>query len=253
MVKVLVGLQCFLVFNLAFGVYEEKDIRVDDFTLNEFTKLPAFSTISTLCNTYKLTVLCILNNVEGDFVECGVAAGAQIVAMDHARRQFACARKIHLFDSFQGIPLAGPEDDSQPGIGAKPAAAIQAKTTEERLITSGIDIFSVEQVKANMVNHGVDLSTLVWHEGWFQNTVPVAVESIKNIALLRLDGDLYESTKVCLEFLYHKVVKGGYVIIDDYGLTGCRRAVQEYLDKNNLHPVISPVVDGGGPVYWQVN
>ena len=77
--------------------------------------------------------------------------------------------------------------------------------------------------------------------------------TIKSISILRLDGDLYESTKVCLEYLYPKVTKGGFVIIDDYeNLDGCRKAVHEYLEKHNLHPTIKKVKDGKGPIYWQV-
>lgn len=234
------------------AVYDEKDVLIDQSMLQFFRQLPAFSTTSTLCNTYTLASLCILNKVEGDFVECGVAAGAQIVAMDFARSKRGQKRTIHLFDSFNGIPLAGSNDEDQPGIGKKPQAAIDARTLNERLVSSGVDVFSVETVKTNLLKFNVDLSALVFHPGWFQNTLPIDTLKIDKIALLRLDGDLYESTQVCLEYLYHKVVSGGYVIIDDYALVGCAKAVHEFLVKNNLHPIIKPVIGGNGPVYWQI-
>ena len=70
---------------------------------------------------------------------------------------------------------------------------------------------------------------------------------------MRLDGDLYESTKICLEYLYPKINKGGYIVIDDFGsLEGCRKAVLEYLEKHNLNPNIIQIPGGLGPVYWQI-
>jgi O-methyltransferase len=73
---------------------------------------------------------------------------------------------------------------------------------------------------------------LRYHVGWFQDTVPAAAEKIGPIALLRLDGDRYDSTKVCLESLYSNVRRGGIVVIDDYGqFEGCRRAVDEFTSK----------------------
>lgn len=80
---------------------------------------------------------------------------------------------------------------------------------------------------------GVPEDFLVWHPGWFQDTVPGA--NIDQIALLRLDGDLYESTLVCLQHLYPRVVSGGWVIVDDYGLPGCREAVNQFLGSEPIY------------------
>ena len=85
----------------------------------------------------------------------------------------------------------------------------------------------VEEFLVGRLN--VSPQNLIFHVGWFQQTVPQAAKEIREIALLRLDGDLYESTVVCLENLYDAVVPGGFIIIDDYGyLEGCRRAVNEF-------------------------
>ena len=68
-----------------------------------------------------------------------------------------------------------------------------------------------------------------YHVGWFQDTLSKEAESIRSIALLRLDGDWYESTKVCLDYLYDKIVDGGFLVIDDYGKwEGCRTAIDEF-------------------------
>ena len=86
---------------------------------------------------------------------------------------------------------------------------------------------------------GISADELHFHVGWFQDTVPRSATAIKEIALLRLDGDWYNSTKVCLEGLFDKVVKGGYVIIDDYGtFQGCRKAADDFFASRGIAPGI---------------
>ena len=84
-----------------------------------------------------------------------------------------------------------------------------------------------------------DHANFVFHVGWFQQTIPGTLSSLDKIAVLRLDGDYYESTKVCLDGLYDHVVKDGFIIIDDYGtFQGCKKAVDEFLISNDIKPEI---------------
>ena len=219
--------------------------------LNSFAQ-SAYSTRPTLYNSYQLSVECIKNKIPGDFVECGVAIGAQVAAMAYACQQFNAEKRIHLFDSFEGIPLASNNDTQQPGIGAI-THNVNVASLDDLLVSSGITAHSIGQVKGMMTHWGIHAHRLVYHQGWFQNTLPVDIKNIEQISLLRLDGDLYESTKVCLEYLYPKISKGGYIIIDDFGtLDGCRKAVLEYLAQHNISPRIVPISGGLGPVYWQI-
>ena len=163
--------------------------------------------------------------VPGVVVECGVANGAQVGMMSRALKDANDPRRFHLFDSFEGMPMAGPTDTQQPGIGL-----IQHDVNaplKERLKPSGISACSADQVKANLRKWGC-FGEYSYHRGWFQDTVP-HFHTLLPIALLRLDGDLYESTMVCLEHLYPLVAPGGLVVIDDYALAGCATAVNEYL------------------------
>ena len=81
-----------------------------------------------------------------------------------------------------------------------------------------------------------------FHVGWFQDTVPIASDKIESISLLRLDGDWYESTKVCLENLYDLVTEGGVIIVDDYGAyEGCKKAVDEFLLSRKLSPYLNEI------------
>jgi O-methyltransferase len=166
--------------------------------------------------TYTIARSLIDQEIPGDFVECGVYAGAHCAVMANAflsSHREDDRRKIHLFDSFEGLPAADERDQE---IWAHHGA----KTGEAAC--------SLSDVKANMKRWGIPDSMLVYHPGWFEVTVPAWRTGFPNrIALLRLDADLYSSTKTCLEYLYPLVVRGGWVIVDDWNLSGCRQAVNE--------------------------
>jgi hypothetical protein len=88
---------------------------------------------------------------------------------------------------------------------------------------------SPEDVRDVFGKLGVSTDRLRIHKGWFCDSIPVALPEIDQIAILRLDGDLYASTWDALSLLYPKVVVGGFVVIDDYDVTGARQAVTDYL------------------------
>lgn len=206
----------------------------------------ALCRLPTLYNTMEMTERVVSSGIEGDLVECGVFAGAQVAVMALTLQHLGVHdRKVHLYDSFEGIPEAGPKDDQQPGIGPK-------KHGDGRLVSTGISVCSADKVRGYMRQWGVDESLLVYHVGWFQDTVPPWGSKSWNdgkIALLRLDGDLYESTEVCLKYLYPALQTGGVMIVDDYALPGCRKAVDEYFDKRGDELKVNLVEGGGGPVW----
>lgn len=194
----------------------------------------AYSTEQGIQHTYLAARDVTKRGIQGAMVECGVANGAQVCAMAEAVR--GEDRKFHLFDSFCGIPMAGIHDHDQPGIGKH---VVDPNLPErERLVSSGISSSSVENVKRNLTKHGFGLG-YHFHVGWFQDTVPGS--DTGPIAMLRLDGDLYESTKVCLEHLFSRVVPGGCIILDDYPLPGSRKAWEEFCVARSLklEPVIA--------------
>lgn len=186
--------------------------------------------LETFEATYDICRAVLERGIPGDFVECGVYAGAQCaimakVIMDYysldgviSEQNLAPYKlRVHLFDSFQGIPIAGQHDHELKG---KPA---------------GESACSMENVKANMQRWGIPDELLIYHPGLFAETVH---KTTGKIAVLRLDGDLYESTQVCMRYLYPLVSRGGWVIVDDFNLHGCRLAVRE---------VVTPA-----PIYWRV-
>lgn len=216
----------------------------------EYAKKIAYSYEVTLLNTYNLSQELIASDIEGDFVECGVAAGAQIIAMQSAIQESGSNKEIFAYDSFEGIPMAGEFDTEQAGIGE--IKHNKFAPIKERLVSSGVTVHSMQNVKNNFENAGLPISNVHFVKGWFQDSLPIHGKYIRHISLLRLDGDLYESTLVCLEHLYSKVVDGGVVIIDDYALEGCKVAVKHFFGSIGQElPEMFPVEGGGGVVYFR--
>lgn len=207
---------------------------------------PNYSTWQTIELTHQCAQYAIDNNIPGLFVECGIACGNNLAAMCLAGRTGVG------FDSFEGIPWAGENDTEQPGIGKINKNKIGV------LETSGITVHGWEDVVKNFERWGLTNYRLI--KGWFQHTL-TEEEFPESIAVLRLDGDLYESTLICLERLYPCLSKGGILIIDDWQLEGCRKAFDDYFEIKN--PTGSPAIDhanylfkpklilDNGVTYWQ--
>lgn len=204
----------------------------------------ANSATGSLFNTFELAEKLVERHEIGDFVECGVFAGSHPAVMAWALQKHGDrSRLIHLFDSFEGIPQAGPKDDES-------ITSCLGKG-DGSLVTTGVSACSVRAVRENMDAWGIDQSILVFHPGWFQHTVERDAVHIGPIALLRMDVDLYDSTMACLPHLYPKLIRGGYYISDDYTLTGAKNATVEYIASrgDQVEPVEIP--KGGGAHYWK--
>jgi len=211
-----------------------------------------------LMNAYECVRTIEEAGIKGAVVECGVCSGGCIGLMALASRRYGdktrMFRTFHLFDSFQGLPQPSLHDadvveafrSAHPGV--KPDDGSDPRQLVPINVCAGS---SAEEVESFLLDRlRIDPRQIVMHRGWFQETVPAAKESMGPVAILRLDGDLYESTKVCLECLYDRVTDGGFVIIDDYGtFEGCRDAVEEFFSGQNLAPDLIDI-DGHG-VFFQ--
>ena len=184
-------------------------------------------------------------NVKGNLVECGVWNRAVTLASwpSPIGGTPGPGRQLHLYECFEGLPKPTEFDtDVYSGYLEQrkqlPDAASRNKGRTAIGACRGTSEWEVEQFLTKRL--GVSRDELVFHVGWFQDTVPASRESIGDIALLRLDGDWYKSTKVCIENLFDSVVQGGFIIIDDYGtFEGCRKAIDRVLcqqaDQAQLH------------------
>lgn len=192
----------------------------------EYAEKICYSSKETLHHTFKIAQE--FNKPGAVFVECGCAAGAQIIVMlygAHHAMVYAC-------DSFEGIPLPSNRDDQMPGIRnlTKEEQAALPNPGEQELVSSGATVVSIDDFKKHIYESGVDWKKLFIVPGWFEETLPSPYFSNIDISVLRLDGDLYNSTLVSIIHLFPKVIKGGCVIIDDWQLTGCRAACEEYFE-----------------------
>lgn len=185
--------------------------------------------------------------ISGDMVELGVARGgcaalmAGVMFDKGVRGQLQ--RRLWLFDSYEGLP--DPTDaDFNPELG-------NGTGDHVRPLPKGSCLGQLDEVKYLMFNkNDFPRDKIEFVKGWFDDTVPVTKKEIQQIAVLRIDGDWYNSTKCCLENLYDKVSAGGYVVVDDYqSCYGCRRAVDEFIQKKELRPHIK--FDGRGGCYFQ--
>ena len=155
------------------------------------------------------------DGVSGCIVECGVWRGGMIAGL---ATLLGNGRSYYLFDSFEGLPKPQPID------GDSAIAWSNNKNGSYYFDNCRAEIaFADEAMRLAMV------SNYFCVKGWFEDTV-TKFDFPKPIALLRLDGDWYESTMICLQNLYPKVIRGGYIIVDDYYMwDGCSRAVHDYL------------------------
>ena len=197
-----------------------------------------------LSNIYDLSKLMEKGKKEGAFVECGVWKGGCAAVMAFIADRAKSNRKIWLFDSFEGLP----EPTDKDGLLAKNCAL---NKTSGKLLPINECVGSLEDVEKIFFSKlKINKENIKIKKGWFQDTLPEAKSKIGPIAILRLDGDWYESTKSCLDNLYDNVICEGYIIIDDYGhWEGTRKAVDEFLKKRKLNSSLIKIDCTG--IYFQ--
>jgi O-methyltransferase len=144
-------------------------------------------------------------------------------------------RIVWCADSFEGMPVPQAKDNAISG-------------SADFSVRDYLAV-SLEQVKANFARFGLLDDQVSFLKGWFSDTLPTA--PIEQLSLLRLDGDLYQSTMGARTNLYKKVTKGGYVIVDDYNSWGgCRAAVDEFRKQTNIPSPIHNI--DAHAVMWRV-
>jgi O-methyltransferase len=161
----------------------------------------------------------LAEGVEGDFIETGVWRGGACIFMRAVLAAYGNTdRRVFVADSFEGLPEPDPQ--------RCPADRGSMYHAESYLAVSR------EEVERNFAKYGLLDDRVVFLQGWFKDTLPSA--PIEKLALLRLDGDMYESTLDALGNLYPKLSPGGFCIIDDFCLGPCRLAVEDYREAHGI-------------------
>jgi hypothetical protein len=194
--------------------------------------------------TYRLCSEMDARSIPGDFIELGVARGGCAALMAGVMlKGGGNGRRLWLFDSYEGLPDPTAED-----YGPGKSSGTGDHVTP---LVRGSCLGTLDEVQHLLVSKkGYPRDRIEFIKGWFHDTVPVHRDRIKGIAVLRIDGDWYESTKTCLEGLYDLVAPEGAVIIDDYqSCFGCKRAVDEFIAARGLN--VDIVLDGRGGCYFR--
>lgn len=205
-------------------------------------ELPTLVSKPRLLLSAQLALTVLIKGVPGDFVETGTYQGGSCIVLGKALERHApgwsnstsqgSTRRLWAADSFQGLPAPVEQDTGGRG-----------KTGAQGLYSTTLDTFKANLHKFKLDGH-LQAGRLQILQGWFNETLPAA--PVERIAFLRLDGDLYVSTRDALEALYDRVSPGGLIYIDDYGaFTGCQRAVDEFRQQRGItSPLnIQPVPD----------
>ena len=212
-------------------VNENNRINGADWPANAFTMIGL-----KRLNNIEFCINSILDdNIEGDLIETGVWRGGATIFMQAMLKLNGVEnKKVWVADSFRGLPKPDIKNFSQ---------------------DKGLNLYkikllnvSLEKVKQNFEKYNLLDENVIFLKGWFKDTLPNA--PIEKLSLLRLDGDLYESTIQSLQYLYPKLSVGGYVIIDDYNsIVNCKQAVIDYRSNNQINEKIIEI-DAEG-VYWR--
>lgn len=176
----------------------------------------------------------IKEDVPGDLIETGVWRGGATIFMRAVLKAYGIVdRTVWVADSFEGLPKPNPRQ--------YPADEGDLHHTQ-----AGLRV-GVDEVKHNFYRYGLLDDQVRFLVGWFEDTLRSA--PIRQLAVLRLDGDMYSSTMQSLEALYPLLSRGGFCIIDDYMLEGAKKAVHDYRKRNTITDNIVDI--DGMSVYWR--
>jgi O-methyltransferase len=168
--------------------------------------------------------------VPGDLIEAGVWRGGMTIFMRAVLAAYhASERTVWVADSFAGLP----EID---------------RTHDTFEWSKGDMAVSLQNVQNNFARYGLLDDQVRFLQGFFSDTLPKA--PIRQLSILRVDADLYQSTMDVLNHLYASLSVGGYAIFDDYqNLPDCRRAIDTFRSQHGITEEIRPI--DSRAVYWR--
>jgi hypothetical protein len=210
---------------------DDRRTNGEDWPLNAHTMVG----LKRLDNLQDCVERVLADGVPGDLIETGVWRGGVCIFMRALLKAYQVTdRAIWVADSFEGMPVAG-EDSG--GLDHQ----MRLHRFNEVL---GV---SLKEVQENFRRYDLLDDAVRFLPGWFSETLPAA--PIETLSILRLDGDLYDSTMEALNTLYPKLSPGGYVIVDDFGLNTCRAAIEDYRKAHGITDEIARIDRFGA--YWR--
>jgi hypothetical protein len=216
----------------ATGVYDENARRNgEDWPLTAHTMVG----LKRLDNVHQCMEIVLSDGIPGDFIETGVWRGGVCIFMRAVLKAYGVHdRSVWVADSFEGLPV--PDDSSH--------SFDRQMQIHRHNKTLGV---SMKDVESNFRRYGLLDESVKFLPGWFHDSLPGA--PIGQLAILRLDGDLYRSTMDALGNLYPKLSVGGYVIVDDYRIPSCRAAIEEFRRSSGIADEMIDI--DASSVYWR--
>lgn len=206
-----------------------------------------------LRNLRECAEYCVNYKVPGDFIETGVWRGGACILLAgvledlEASEKFkpslpnyhyySSPKKVWVCDSFEGLPKPTYEEERE----------------DKHFIMNVALAVSQEQVEANFARFGLLSPSVRFVKGWFKDSLREKIPPETKFSIIRLDGDMYGSTKDAIEALYDRLSENGFLIVDDYyAVRGCKKAIDEFRASRKISDETSPVmeIDGCG-IYWQ--
>jgi O-methyltransferase len=214
---------------------EFKDLDSNFLDVYERCKTFSMTAIERLFSLHKCVEYVCAAGVAGDLAECGVWRGGSCMLMAFGLlRASDTGRRIYLYDTFAGHPPPDPAKDVDLW-GNRGIDDWRAQESAGTLREWGAA--SLAEVRENLLSTCYPEDRLIFVEGMVETTLPATAP--EKLALLRLDSDWYESTRVALRHLYPRLAEGGVLIIDDYGhYRGQRQAVDEYFAEIGERPLL---------------
>jgi hypothetical protein len=221
---------------------EKDELHLVHGFIQHYMKGPAVSMLPSarFDNLRSCVVDVIERGIPGDLIETGVWRGGATIFMRAVLKVYNVTdRTVWVTDSFEGLPI--PDAEKFPN---------EAKAHEGPVMKKAYRHFAVslEEVQRNFQAYGMLDDRVRFLKGWFKDTLPSA--PIDRLAVMRLDGDYYESTRDALTNLYDRLSIGGYAIIDDYGedtWTYCRRAVDDFRRERGIE---EPLIQVDSKCYY---
>jgi O-methyltransferase len=214
----------------------EKRVRVRELGLDWPVAAETMIGMQRLTSLQECVETVLAEDIPGDLIECGVWRGGACILMRAVLAAYEDpTRCVWLADSFQGVPRPDAEN---------------FKADKNIRLDRFVSVLGVSEaeVRANFERYGLLDDRVRFLPGWFKDTLRDA--PIDRISVLRLDGDLYESTIQALDALYPRLSPVGFCIVDDYlGIQACEQAVSDYRTK---HDITAEIVDiDGSGVFWR--
>lgn len=205
-----------------------KRLNGEDEPINGYTMIG----LKRLDNIHSVLDYVRENNIEGDIIETGVWRGGCCIFIKTYIKLYGMDKKVFVCDSFEGLPRPDPKYIEDNG--------------DMHYTYNNLKV-SLEAVKENFIKFDVLDDNVKFIKGWFCDTLKDN-NDIGDLSILRFDGDMYGSTMDVLGNLYSKVSKEGVIVIDDYCLPNCKKAVTDFRNSNSIVDDIN-VIDRCG-IWW---